>query len=66
MVARTKTAALHDRGDVVTVEGGPWPRPWRGVVQTVKWSPLSGWWIEVRELDSSRTWALVEALARKG
>jgi hypothetical protein len=26
-------------------------RPWRGVVRAVKWSHLSGWWVEIERDD---------------
>ena len=26
-------------------------RPWEGIVTAVKWSPVSGWWLEVRRGD---------------
>jgi hypothetical protein len=43
----TKTAAPFARGDLVEVrEQGI--RPWVGPVGAVKWSPVSGWWVEVR------------------
>jgi len=31
--------------------------PWEGEVLSVKWSPQSGWWVDVRQ-DDGGTWTL--------
>lgn len=49
------TPAPIERGDAVrVVEAGR--RPWVGVAQAVKWSPVSGWWVDVAGPDG--TWVL--------
>lgn len=41
-----------ERGDdVIVTEQGI--TPWRGVASFVKWSAVSGWWVEVRTDDGT-------------
>jgi hypothetical protein len=40
-------------------------RPWYGVVISVKWSAVSGWWLDVERDDSDRAvWVVQAVLAR--
>ncbi len=48
MKALVRVPAPASRGDIVEVREQN-IRPWRGVVGAVKFSPVSGWWCEVRE-----------------
>jgi hypothetical protein len=40
-------------------------RPWLGVVISVRWSAVSGWWLDVERDDSDRAvWVVQAGLAR--
>ena len=39
-------------------------RPWAGTVGAVKWSPVSGWWAEVRSDDADVTWIVAASCLR--
>ena len=57
MAARTiGEAPALARGDEVEVRE-PGIRPWTGTVLSLKPSPRSGWWAEVRQDDGS-TWVV--------
>lgn len=43
---RERIPSPLDRGDQVEVTE-PGIRPWTGVVTSVKWSPVSGWWADI-------------------
>jgi hypothetical protein len=53
------TPAPFARGDEVLVTEEA-IRPWAGVVTAVKWSNVSGWWIEIRT-ESYGTWSIPAA-----
>ena len=48
------------RGDTVIVTE-PGIRPWAGTVLSVKPSPKTGTWVEVRDHRDGATWAIPEA-----
>lgn len=54
-----RTEARFTRGQAVSVHEEN-RRPWAGVVRSVKWSPASGWWVEIAEDDTIATLAIPE------
>lgn len=50
-------------GEVVVIDE-PGIRPWTAKVEGVKWSHVSGWWVEVRREGEPGVWVM--PLARVG
>lgn len=57
-----KTPEPCKRGQEILVQE-PNIRPWRGTVLSMKWSPVSGWWIDVRREDGG-WWIVHEGAVR--
>lgn len=54
-----RTEPRHSpKDEVIVTEDGI--RPWSGVVSTVKWSPVSGWWYDIRRDDDGLTLVINE------
>ena len=53
-----QTEPRFERGEAVTVHEEN-IAPWSGVVTALKFSPVSGWWIEIRRGDEG-TWHIQE------
>lgn len=66
MKTLAKTPAPFERGESVLVSEEN-IRPWHGDVAAVKWSPRSGWWIDVRR-EEGGYWVVPSAFvsSRKG
>lgn len=62
MTAPERTEPRFARGARVRIEEEN-IRPWTGEVRSVKWSPVSGWWLEVQEDEGPGTYVVVETLA---
>lgn len=64
MRAPERTPAKFRRGDRVVVEE-PNIAPKTGVVGAAKFSPKSGWWVEVRLDEDGMTWSYPETRVRR-